>query len=101
MIKIIYATFKNKEDAKKICEELLNKKLISCVNYISAESSYQWENKIEHSNEIVAIMKTKKENIKQIETEIKKMHSYDIPCILNINVGANKDFEKWVNEVTQ
>ncbi len=96
---IIYTTNPNLKEAKKIGKCLLEKKLIKCANYFPIESAYQWEGKIENSKEVVAIFKTAKKNWKKIKEEVEKMHSYEIPCILKIEVETNKKFEKWVGEV--
>ena len=85
------------EEAKKITSILLKKRLIACVNFFPIESSYWWKGKIENDKEIVSLLKTKKENWKKIKSEIKKVHPYEIPCIMKLNVEANKDYESWIN----
>ncbi len=94
---IIYITHKNLKEAKKIVTHLLQKKLITCANFFPIKSSYWWKNKIENSNEIVTIIKTKKENWKKLKSEVKKIHPYETPCIIKFNVEANKDYELWIN----
>ena len=43
------------------------------------------------------IAKTNNKNFKKLVDEVKKVHSYEIPCILKINATANKEYEKWAN----
>lgn len=95
---IVYITHKNQEEAEKIVSHLLNKKLIACANIFPIKSSYWWKGKIENSDEVVSIAKTKKENWKKIKSEVKKIHSYEVPCIIKMDVEANEEFEKWINE---
>lgn len=95
---LIYTTNPNLKEAKKIGKYLLENKLIKCANYFPIESSYEWKGKIENAKEIVAIFKTAKKNWKKIKEEVEKMHSYEIPCIIKIEVEANEKFEKWVGE---
>ena len=90
---IIYITHKNMQDARKIGKYLLNKRLIACVNYFPIKSSFWWKNKIENSNEIVSLVKTKKANWKKVEMEIKKIHPYKTPCVMKFEVKANKGYE--------
>ena len=97
---LLYVTHKNKTEAKKIVDYLLKQKLIACANYIPIESSYWWKGKIENSNEIVTLLKTKEENFEKLKQEIKKIHPYDVPCIIKLNAEANKDYEEWINNVT-
>lgn len=98
---IIYVTYPNIDEAKNIVNTLIEKKMISCANFFPVKSSFWWKKKVDNSNEIVSIIKTKKENWKKVKTEIEKMHSYDTPCIMKIEVEANEDFEDWVNSETK
>ena len=59
---------------------------------------YWWNYKIANENENVIIAKTNNKNFKKAVMEIRKIHSYKIPCILKINATANKDYEKWANK---
>ena len=44
------------------------------------------------------IAKTSDKNFKKLENEVKKIHSYQIPCILKINATANKEYQAWLNK---
>ena len=98
---ILYVTYPNIKEATKITHHLINKKLISCANFSKVKSFFSWKGKIESSNEIASVIKTKKENWAKVKSEIKKMHSYEIPCILKIAAEANKEFESWVISETK
>ncbi len=94
----IYITHKNMEEAEKVVLYLLKIKLIKCANYFPIKSTYPWKGKIENTNEIVSLLKAKKENWNKIKTEVKNMHPYEVPCIMKFNVEANKEYEDWINE---
>ncbi len=96
---LIYITCKDKEEAKKISQALLEKRLIACSNMFPIESMYWWKGKIEEDNEIVILAKTKDKNYNKIKEEVKKLHSYEVPCILKLGSDANDDYDKWVDEV--
>jgi|SRR3989338_6713177 len=95
---LIYITCRNEEEAAKISKHLLSKRLIACSNIHLVRSMYWWNKKIEDIKESVITAKTKEKNYKKIKEEVKKIHSYKIPCILKINAEANESYEKWVNE---
>ena len=97
----IYVTHENKIEAEKIVKPLLEKKLIACVNYFPVEVSYHWKGKIEDAREIVSLLKTRIENWELVKNEIKKNHSYEIPCIIKTEVEANKDYVEWINNETK
>ncbi len=86
------------EEAKKVTSHLLQKKIIACANFFPITSSFWWKGKIDNSNEIVALLKTKKQNWEKVKSEIKKIHSYETPCIMKLDVEANKDYEDWIED---
>ncbi|MBR9983150.1 MAG: divalent-cation tolerance protein CutA [Wolbachia endosymbiont of Homalodisca vitripennis] len=98
---LVYITFSNLKEAKTISEELLNEKLIVCVNiFPEVNSLYLWEGKINSNCEIVAIMKSRNDQADKIVEKIESMHSYDQSAVVIIPIGkANKSFTNWVNNV--
>lgn len=95
---LIYITCKDNEEARKISRHLLEKKLVACANIHPTESMYWWENKIQNDNEFVIIAKTKGENYEKVKQEVKKIHSYEVPCILKIDAEANEEYNSWINK---
>ena len=98
---LIYTTHKNKTSAEKITKELLDKKLVACVNYLPIESSYWWKGEIVNDNEIVALYKTKDENWELVKNRITELHPYETPCIIKIEAEANSSYESWINKETK
>ncbi|APR98777.1 divalent-cation tolerance protein CutA [Wolbachia endosymbiont of Folsomia candida] len=98
---LIYTTFSNFEEAQVVAEELLNDRLILCVNtFPEVHSIYLWEGKINNSSEVVAIMKSKSDQVDKVIEKIEAMHSYDQPAALVIPIEkANKSFTNWANNV--
>lgn len=92
---MITATCKNKQEAKKISSHLLNKKLISCSNFLPIESMYRWKNKITNDKEYVLILKSFKKHQNKIIKEIEKIHSYEVPCIEVIETKPNRKYKIW------
>jgi len=95
----IYATFKDMKEANKISKILLEKKFIACANIFPIKSMYWWNSKIQEDNEIAAFFKTSK-GFETVCKEIKKLHSYDVPCIEKMNVSFDKDYSNWMKKVT-
>ena len=94
---LVYIICKDKKEAQKISMHLLKKRLIACANIFPIRSMYWWNNRIVNENENAIMAKTSSKNFKKIASEAKKIHSYEIPCILRINATANKEYENWVN----
>jgi len=87
---LVYIVCTDDFEAKKIAKMLLQKKLIACANILDKiESLYFWpegSNDIEEGKESLLLVKTLKDRYDQINTEIKKIHSYKIPAIFSINI---------------
>ena len=95
----IYITCKNKGEAQKIGLALVKKRLAACCDIFPIDSIYWWNNKIVKDKEMVLILKTLKKNFAIIEKEVKKLHSYNVPCILEIPVGkVNSEYLRWLNK---
>ncbi|MBW2966233.1 divalent-cation tolerance protein CutA [Candidatus Woesearchaeota archaeon] len=93
---IEYIVCKNKAEAEKIVNHLLKKKLIACANIFPINSLYKWKGKLQKDKEFVLLAKTQKNKLYSLEKEVKGIHSYEIPCILQINAKANKEYERWL-----
>jgi len=99
---LIYTICKNKQEAKKIAGFLLKLKLIACANFYPVESVYRWNNKIVNGKEAVMFLKTKKENYQKVEATFKKLSSYEIPCIFEIDVDKiSKQYKDWARKETR
>lgn len=97
----IYTTNPDLKTAKKIANVLLKKRLIACANFFPITSIYRWKNKIENDSEVVALLKTKKENWSKVKKEIEKIHPYNVPCIEKLRVDANQSYEDWIQSTTK
>jgi periplasmic divalent cation tolerance protein len=99
---MITTTFDNKEEAQMVIDMLLEKRLVSCGQLSNITSTYRWKNKIEHTDEYLLQMKSKKELFKEIEHEILKLHSYQTPQLVAYDiVFGSKDYLDWINKETK
>lgn len=95
-------TCKNAKEAEKIATHLLKKRLIACANMFPVKSLYRWKGKLARETETAVLIKAPKKNLNSIEREIKKIHSYTVPCISFIQIHrVNKECQQWIDEVTQ
>jgi len=100
---IINCTVSNRNDGIEIAQKLIEKRLIACCNIIdNITSLYTWNNKLNKDNEVLLIMKTKTQLYSQVEDEIKKLHSYEVPEIICTPIIAgSKDYLNWIEEQTE
>lgn len=97
---MIYVTASSLGEAESIGRSLCEKRLAACVNIIPhVRSLFWWEGRLCTENEVALIAKTRSELVPQIIEETKRIHSYQVPVILEFEVKAgNSDFFKWVDE---
>ena len=97
-----YITCANIKEAKKISSVLTRKKLIACANiFNNIQSVFSWKNKVNFSKEVVIMGKTTKKRQTKIISEVKKIHSYDMPCVVITKISSgNKEFLKWISNST-
>lgn len=100
---MVYITTSSMEEAEIIGRNLVSRKLAACVNIINnMKSIYHWENKIETSDEVVMIAKTKKALVNELIENVKTLHSYECPCIIALPIiDGNDAFLKWIRNETK
>ena len=92
----IYITNENLDEAKKIARHLLDKRMIGCANIFPITSMYWWKDKIVDGDEFVLIAKTTQNNVEKVRNEVEKIHPFDTPCIIKIDVDPNEKYLKWI-----
>jgi len=95
----IFTTTDKEEDAEKIAQILIEKKLAGCVQVVGPVSSrYWWKDNVEKAKEWLCIIKSKKNFYEELEKTILEIHPYEVPEILAIPVIAgNKDYLRWLD----
>ena len=98
----VYMTAGSIEEAKSISQILVGQNLAACVNLLENMTSiYNWEDKMEESQEVIMIAKTRKTLMPKLIETVKSLHSYDCACILELPIqGGNPDFLNWIEAET-
>lgn len=100
MFQIIMCTCPDIESANQIAQRLVQEKHAACVNIIpNVTSVYRWQDKVEFDNEIQLIIKTKIDKFNDVADEIKRLHRYDTPEIIAMNIQQGDDnYLNWITE---
>ncbi len=100
-MKIIYVTLNNREEARKIGNELLSQNLANCINFFPITCIYKYKGKLEEESEVALIIKTKENYYKKVEKIIKSYISYE-NFIGQLNVDkVNNEFTNWLNDIVK
>lgn len=100
---IVLCTVNTRDLANNIAKSLISEKLAACVNISdNITSIYSWDDKIVEDNEILLIIKSKKNLFPKVEAKIKQLHPYEVPEIISIDINAgSSDYLKWLNQSVQ
>jgi len=97
--RVVLVTCGSLEEGRKIARAVVTKRLAACVNVISApvESTYRWKEKVEQAREFLLIIKSTVRRLQELEKEITRLHSYEVPEFLAIEVGSGaKKYVDWL-----
>ena len=99
---VVLVTAKDRQEAQGIAEALVQEKLIACANVLpGVESLFRWEGKVDLSQEVLLILKTKRSLFNKLVKRVKTLHSYKNPEIIALPIIAgNKDYLDWIKEST-
>lgn len=100
---VVLITTSSTDEAKKIGNSLINKNLAACANIIpSVQSIFKWKGNICNESEVMIIVKTRLELFDELQSEVKELHSYEVPEIIALPIiTGNENYLKWINGETQ
>ena len=95
---MIYITCGSRNEALKIARAVVEERLAACANIIDAmRSVYWWQGSVNEDDEVVLILKTTAERVEKLTERVKELHSYDLPCVVEIPLGGgNADYLDWI-----
>lgn len=80
---IVVTTFASMKDAKKMAHQLIESRLVACVQIQEGvHSIYRWEGKICEGNEVLLSAKTVADKWVDIDQYIQSHHPYDLPEVI-------------------
>jgi periplasmic divalent cation tolerance protein len=100
---MVSTTVEKREDARRITEIVVSRRLAACVQVVGPiGSTYWWKGKIEDAEEWLCLMKTRKELYGKLEDAIKSVHPYEEPEIIALPiVGGSEGYLRWIEEETK
>ena len=94
----VITTTANREEAETIARALVEERLAACVQIVGPITSvYRWQRRIETSSEWQCLIKSRQTLWEPLLAAIRRLHSYQVPEILVLNVTAgNPDYLAWL-----
>jgi periplasmic divalent cation tolerance protein len=97
---VVLVTCGSIKEAQQIGRALVDRRLVACANILSApvQSIYRWRNKIESAKEVLLLLKSSRSRFAAVESAIRKLHSYDLPEIIALPIGAgSRGYLDWIS----
>ena len=99
---VVLVTAPDMDLARRLAKAALEAKLAACANIVPAvESHYWWKGKLESSDEVLLIFKTRQQLLPKLERAVRKIHPYDTPefVALPLTTGSRK-YLAWLTDNT-
>lgn len=92
-------TTASRNEAEKIAQSLLNKRLIACANIIGPIFSlFHWSGMVEKNKEYLVLMKSHKNLFEELSETVKRLHSYEVPEILAFPImDGSEEYLDWLD----
>lgn len=100
-MRIVLVTCPTLALARRIARAVVQKRLAACVNVIRSpvESFYRWKSRLETAREHLLLIKTTTARLRQLEREVKRLHTYDVPEFIALPITAgSSDYLSWLSE---
>ncbi|RPI16694.1 MAG: divalent-cation tolerance protein CutA [Acidobacteriales bacterium] len=86
---VVLTTCASAREAETIARALVEKRLAACVNILpGVRSIYRWCGAIEDGAEVLLLIKSRRNLFDELRAEIEKVHSYETPEVLALDVTA-------------
>jgi periplasmic divalent cation tolerance protein len=97
---VALVTVPDLKTARSLARACLQSRAAACVNILPRlESHYWWQGKLEQGKELLLLIKTTGERLRQLEECVLANHPYDTPefIVLPIHAG-NKRYLAWISD---
>lgn len=98
-VRLVLVTCPTLALARKIARGVVQKRLAACVNIVRSpvESFYTWKGKLETAREHLLLIKTATTRLQQLQREVKRLHSYEVPEFIALPVAEGAaDYLSWL-----
>lgn len=101
-ILLVLCTAPNDGTAERLADLLVSERLAACVNITQPiKSVFRWDNKIDHEQESLLVIKSTATRYPELEQKLKKEHPYELPEIIALPIQQGlSDYLQWVEENT-
>jgi periplasmic divalent cation tolerance protein len=98
--RVVLVTCGTLTEGRLIARHVVSARLAACVNIVlsPAESLYTWKRKLEEAREYLLVMKTTAKRLAELEKEVKRLHSHDVPEFIALKITeGSESYLAWLD----
>jgi periplasmic divalent cation tolerance protein len=97
----VSVTCGSRDEATTIADALVRQRLVACAHLTPIASVYEWNDVVEHDEEILLTAVTRVDSFDAIVDAVRALHSYELPAITAVAVDGSRDYLAWVKAQTR
>jgi periplasmic divalent cation tolerance protein len=100
---VVFVTCESQEQASGIGRRLVEERLAACANLAGPILSiFHWDGEVEEEDEVLLILKTRKDRFEQLTERVQELHSYEVPEVIALPIIAGlAGYLRWITEETE
>ena len=97
---IVFTTFADADTAARVVRTLVEERLVACGNLLpGARSIYRWKGEMSDLQEVVVLLKTRKQDWSALLSRLHELHPYDVPECVAVRIAAGAPrYMAWLEE---
>jgi len=95
---VVLSAVASAEDAERIAEALVERRLAACVNVLPAvRSFYRWKGVLQRDEERLLVIKTRAERFEALREALVALHPYELPEVVALPIVAgHAPYLEWI-----
>ena len=97
-VSIVYIICGSTGQARDIARSVVIENLAACGNIVDGmRSIYCWEGELQEEDEVLLILKTRRDLVDTLSARVRELHSFEVPCVVEIPIqSGNPDYFDWI-----
>jgi len=97
---VAFSTVGKAEDGERIARALVERRLAACVNVVpGVVSVYRWKGEVCRDQELLLVIKTRRERLDALREALVGLHPYDVPELVALPIVAGHEpYLAWVDD---
>ena len=96
---VVLSTCGSRKEAEKIARDIVQRRLVACVNIMPVTSYYRWKGRIRADREYLILAKTRSELFARLKNRILSLHTYQLPEIVFLRIDDGyTPYLQWIDK---